>query len=91
MEFSKKLKGWKTLATYLSLTEPEKYAVQKSSLDDYEEQRGEMLLKWKRKVGRDATWQKLAYACQKWDHSSLIDDIHHLCECIIMYLYCVIN
>ena len=65
---SRKLKNWKLLSPYLDITNAEVHSISESS-HDYDEQKLSLLLKWKEKLGRSATYHALIKAI--WDSGNV--------------------
>ena len=65
---SRKLKNWKLLSPYLDITNAEVHSISESS-HDYDEQKLSLLLKWKEKLGRAATYNTLIKAI--WDSGNV--------------------
>ena len=78
-EMSKKIRRWRLLAVYLKLDESEIQGIA-SNNSDFDEQKYEMLLKWKTSNGINATWKALAKACEAWGNHELIYRIAELCK-----------
>ena len=66
---SRKLKNWKLLSPYLDITNAEVHSISSESSHDYDEQKLSLLLKWKEKMGKSATYHALIKAI--WDSGNV--------------------
>lgn len=84
-EFARKISKWDY--PFLNLSREEMQAVKRNYPNDDEEQKYQMLLIWRHKVGVNAaTWRNLAYNClRRSRYRELIRTIHQLCKCVYYF------
>ena len=95
------LKTWEKLYPYLGLNEVDVEGIKR--IPDYEEQRREVLLKWRKQKGSGATFRALIKAARDADNINLADNLEdmlrnqisgtmHICSCsfIARWLTCSI-
>ena len=72
--YSKLINTWELLSPYLNITKPEEVAL-KRDFYDYNQQKMEVLFKWRRKNGSRATRRVLAQACRDAGEVALAEKI----------------
>ena len=72
--YSRLINTWELLSPYLNITKPEEVAL-KRDYYDYNQQKMEMLFKWRRKNGSRATRRVLAQACRDAGEVALAEKI----------------
>ena len=72
--YSRLINTWELLSPYLNITKPEEIALKKDSYD-YNQQKREVLFKWRGKNGRRATRRVLAQACRDAGEVALAEKI----------------
>ena len=82
-KIASKIDTWGPLAICLGLEKPVRTEIERNHRL-YENQKTEMLLKWKRKNDSKATWKELVRASLEVRDRQLAEDIVAICECITM-------
>ena len=72
--YSRLINTWELLSPYLNITKPEEVALKRDSYD-YNQQKMEVLFKWRRKNGSRATRRVLARACRDAGEVALAEKI----------------
>ena len=76
---AKEVERWESVHMHLNVTGPETIAIQKTHLNDYEQQKLEVLRVWKRKRGLQATFEVLANVFSKeLNDQAMVDTINTL-------------
>ena len=63
--------SWEPLCPFFEISEPEKKEIQKDN-DSYSMQKREMFYKWRKKLGDDATLEKLREILYKTNQTTLV-------------------
>ena len=80
--YSRLINTWELLSPYLNITKPEEVAL-KRDFYDYNQQKMEVLFKWRRKNGSRATRRVLARACRDAGEVALaerIEGVHRVAQ-----------
>lgn len=73
-QIAEKIVKWEGLATHLGINEQERFAI-KEDEKEYERQKVDMLFKWRRRNGSQATWKVLVKISLKVGDRQLAEDI----------------
>ena len=71
----KYLSNWEKLCPHLGLSPPQKAAISKSHIRDYEEQKCKCLYKWKETKGHRATYRALIQAAEAVEDKQLAENV----------------
>ena len=82
-DVAKKMVSWESLAPYIEIERPEQHSIRKSC-SGYEEEKQEVLFKWKEKNPTGATHRALLEAIHSSDN---IDLLHNACQLLQLNSY----
>ena len=75
---AKKIGRWEPLRPHLRLTKPDEEAIKSDNVGRYEEQRKDLLYKWRQMMGDDATPRNFVAAALKEEDKRLADEVEKL-------------
>lgn len=79
LKIAKEMTSWENLSIALGLTEAESKEIQKDYKEDYNQQKIQMLFKWREKRGQtEGTYNKLVEILTKFEHQNLADYISNI-------------